>query len=1130
MALTVYASNRIELLAAKLSAVLEAHPPLDPMAPSLVCVGSKGMERWLRHRIAMGPSGIAMNLRFPFPQQVLGDLFAGTAAPVGDARWAPDALAWQILGALPAHLGDADFAPLDRWLRRPRPGAVEWKGPDAADLVTRDRWALARATADVLDRASLFRPDWIAAWEHGDDPPGPPSWQRKLWSSLRAALPSPSLPLRVRSVKPPGGDPVHVFALSSVPPLYLEAWSRVAAGRAVFLYMVAPSREYWADDASRARLRRLDAASPGVDVEALRAEQNPLLTALGAVARTALDAVQNLELADPPEEESDALFVAPSTGCARTHMAAGCCALHTLQDDLFAYRSLADLGALRPSRVLEASDDSVQFHDCHGATRQVEALREELLGLFSRHEHLAPRDVVVMTPDIATYAPLVQAVFSGRDDGLPALPTSIADLGLRLRNPVADVLLRVLELGAGRLTLTGLLDFAALDPVRRRFAFDDDDLEALRTRLAEAGARWGADAAERARHGNPGSDAFTLAQALDRLALGVVLPDDGAIDFAGVAPYDEMEGGAAESFGRVAEFAARLGHWRAQLGADDACAARSVQSWCDVLAEAARDLAQPADDAAFLLGEVLEGLAGLASEATGFEGPVHAEALAAVLAGRFERRQSGDRAISGAVTVCALQPMRSVPFRVLCLLGMDDGKFPRAPTARDFDRTLAVPRPGDHDPREEDRNLLLECVLSAREHLLIFWAGRDACTNEGLAPAVPVGDLLDVCDATFAPANDDERGTPLRARDVLTRRHAVQPFARSGFAEPTAPTLRPRPRRFDARMFAAADRLAGPRSPWPGIHAEIPPLPPETPPAAASIDDFVGWLRKPVRTFLQRRLGVSLALRDDALADRESLELDGLESWGLGDTLLEAWLAGERDRDVVGDRLAKRAQLPPGTPGRRALVETWRRVETAVRAVADHGSLTRAALEAQAGPVRLRGFAHLAGDVVLSLGLDAPTKPRRVLRLCVDVLCRAVQTGGRVRGLAVGGDGAALWLASPDDPVASLASLADLWRKARARPLRLFEKTSHAYAEVVLGRKKGGSEVHRAVDAAARAWSDTFAGGGAEGDQAELAAVFPLAPPFAPEKDGDEVHPEFDATARALWSTVFACQGEDDAS
>ena len=1097
--LQVHMARRMESLAEALAERLRPPRPGREMVPLQVVVGSRGMERWLRLELARH-LGVASNLQFPFPGQALHEAF-GLGSEALDP-WQPDALAWRLVAALPTLLPAPEFAPLRDWLAR---------SAHASGVVDLDTWSLAREVADVLDKVAMYRPAWIDAWLAGQDAPLAPAWQRLLWTHIYAEVGQLPVAQRLRQATPVVTQPdaIHIFGVSAMPPLWVDAWRRVAAVRDVHLYQLVPSEQYWGDTKSRAELRPL---SPAASM-AQQAEQHPLLSAFGRVVR---DQVELLLEAGANGVETATGFESQDRGLV----------LDWLHDDLQAARPLAEIRALRSQRTLSPTDTSVQLHACHSPTRQVEALREALLALLEATPDLELRDILVMTPAVDTYAPLVKAVFGEGlatrqtapgpgglpvgwgDVGGPALDTYVSDLGLRSLNPLADVTMRLLELAAGRVTAAAVLDLLATGPVRQKLSLSEDDLDMARDWLTGAGARLGLDAADRARMGLPETPEYTLAFALDRLALGVAMADEGQLVDDRYAPFDDMEGAAIERFGRLAEACARVSEMCTALRAQTAL---PIPAWRTLLDGAVASLAELSHSASFLRGEMQDAWDALVEQAQTWPGDVTRDTIAHLLEQRMSRGR-GDRARTGAITVCSLAPMRSVPFRVIVLLGMDDGAFPRTGTRRGFDAVAQQRQVGDREARDEDRNLLLEAVLSARDHLLVFYTGHDSETDNALAPAVPVCDLLEVLDDTFDLPADLQPSHP-KAHLALRVAHSVQPFSPSGFVGHRM-VPGPAPRRFDLRMFDVARTLQQPRVPRGPLMDWLldVPLPPElgTPTAGLTLDELVMWLRQPLRQFAKLRLGLRLGVADAAIPEREVLDATTKEDWVRRNALVEAWLQGLRDPDFFARRELAHARLPPGQAGRQDVRRDWQGV-LALSAGRPDAPPERSDVPVRlhVGGVELVGRVPLWGGELQELALEATDKPRRLLRMWVYLLALAAQGHPAGRRATLVGIQDKLpptqttrVLLAPADPLAVLADLVDLVQTARTRPLPLVEKTSHAWATATR-------------DKAAGQWlTDEGAG---ESSNPLLALQFPDAPPWeATTREAGE----FDTLAKRLWTPI----------
>jgi exodeoxyribonuclease V gamma subunit len=723
--------------------------------------------------------------------------------------------------------------------------------------------------------------------------------------------------------------------------------------------------------------------------------------------------------------------------------------------------------------VLDPEDASVRVHSCHGRARQVEVLREAILHRLADDPSLEPRDVIVMCPDIETFAPLIQATFGEAPDGdRIALPVRLADRSLRQTNPVLGVLGRLLELPESRLAASEVLDLADRPPVRRRFGFDDDELAQLREWVVAAGIHWGLDAAQREEFKLGGVGAGTWQFGLRRLLLGVTMSEAGNRTFERVLPLDDLPSGRIALAGRAAEFVARLG--RALQGLHGP---HSLEGWAQALTSAIDTLTAVDDADAWQRRELDWILADATADSALAE---HTAQLAlpeirALLAERLAGRPTRANFRTGQLTICTLMPMRSVPHRVVCLLGLDDGVFPRQAPHDGDNVLLADPRPGDRDPRREDRQLLLDALMAAGDALIITYTGNDERTNAPRPPAVPVGELLDAIDGTAHAAD----GAP--ASEQVRVVHPLQPFDTRNFA--AGALVGDAPWSYDRLALAAARAATAERAPAaPFLDRELPPV--QETDAAITLSDLIAFVEHPARAFLRHRLGVSLSVFDDELADGLPIELDGLDSWAVGQRLLETVLDGVPLREAALAELA-RGSLPPGELGRPALQGIWHQVELLAASASAHVSLAAAQPRSVETNLVLGDGARLTGTVsgvrdhvALSVGygrLGARHRLAAWVRLLAlsaahPELPHTAVTIGRSSGdvdLPVTVATIAALGAEPEQrratAIAVLGGLLSLYREGMRRPLALPSEVGAAWA----GALRGGEDP---VAAANRAW------------------------------------------------------------
>ncbi|MFZ0250776.1 MAG: exodeoxyribonuclease V subunit gamma [Acidimicrobiales bacterium] len=892
--LHVHRSERADALVGMLRDLV-AEPLGDPMATEVVSVPTRGIERWLTQRLSahLGATpgrhdGVCANIDFPFPGTVVNGALAVAADTKPDADpWLPQRAVWPLLEVVETHFDDPWLAPLAQHIR------------NSETVRESKRFSSIRHVADLFDRYAVHRPEMVRAWAEGTQGEDDAPWQVELWRLLRARIgqPSPAERLvdacrRLREEPELLAYPnrVSLFGLTRLPASYLDVLEAIGAERDVHLFLLHPSPALW---------ERLEPVVGPRSREVLRSEdptagaaRHPLLQSWGRDARE----MQLVLGSAVPHGEGPTEPVRPGAPTL----------LQQIQDDIRSDRLPAGSAGghvdLRP--LLAQDDDSIRVHACHGRGRQVEVLRDAVLHLLEDDQSLEPRDIIVMCPDIETFAPLIQATFGGRGldgestDPERTLEIRLADRALRQTNPVMGVLAEVLELSSARITATEVLDLAGRDPVRRRFRFSDDDLYRLEEWVDGAFVRWGFDAAHRSSFQLEGIAANTWQAGLDRILLGVTMADERQRLFGATLPLDDVDSGDIDLAGRLAEFLERL-----QSGLDSLAGFRTVAQWAATLAELSDSLVAttPADAwQRAQLTTLLDELVGEATEAEVASGvALSCDDIRSILSERLKGRPTRANFRTGHMTVCTLVPMRSIPHRVVCLLGLDDGSFPRHIERDGDDLTARNPKVGDRDARGEDRQLLLDALLAARDHLVVTYAGRDERSNLRRPPAVPVGELLDVVDHTV------RTGTG-RARDAIVFEHPLQPFDKRNFERDGL--LGDRTWSFDALHLAGARAALAPRVDAPPFLAQ--PLEPVGN-GPLGLDQLERFLRHPVRAFLRERLDVWVGDRTRDFEDAIPIDLSGLERWQIAERVLQERLGGA-GLDACLDAERARGALPPG--------------------------------------------------------------------------------------------------------------------------------------------------------------------------------------------------------------------------
>ncbi len=971
--------NRIEDLAAVALDWLARHP-LGPLDEETLLVPSSGMAEWLKAAMAER-LGVAAGFRIELPAQfswrawraVLGAAAVPPASPLDKGP-----LTWWLMRCLPELARQPAFGPLGGFL--------------AMDPSPLRRLELARRLADLFDQYQVYRPDWLDDWAAGRDQlrrrPGEPAaeplpagqaWQPLLWRALTAELaaasgahaasaPRPLLhrrfieALRARPEgHPPPGLPSRLllFGTTHLPHTLLEALGELSRHMAV----PDPSSHPWA-------------ALPPDDPLA-----HPLLQAWGRQGR---DFLRQLAVWDSGRERAEQL------GLVRTDLFDETPATSALQQLQARLRDLAP----PPAQPLPwpEGDRSLVFHQAHGPLREVEILHDQLLDAFARGE-FEPRDVVVMVPDIERFAPAIAAVFGRFAPGQPRhVPWGLADRRERGRHPLLRTLEALLQVRERRFTHGELRDWLATPAVAARWGLDAEAVEQLGVWMAGAGARWGLHEAQRAGLGLQAAGAVgTWRFALDRLLLGYatgVLPPD-ADPPGGLDPWPEVAGVDAALAGTLAQALAQLDAWWAE-----AAEPRPPAAWLPVLRELLAAMFSASDDREqsllAMLDETLRDWCATC-EAAGFAEPVGLDIVReAWLAGVDEA--GGGRFRAGGVTFCTLLPLRAIPFRCVCLLGMNDGEYPRPASRSDFDLLAdpALARPGDRSRRDDDRQLMLDALLAARDRLHVSWSAHRARDNQPQPPSVLVQQLRDHVAALWG-------------RDALvaaTVSHPLQPFSRA-YVEDGG----------DARLFTHAHEWralheAPPRS-APAAASEPPPAArattPRALPAALPLKRLADFVRRPVEAFFRERLRADLLLRDESIDDDEPFAAGGLQGWQWRDEILRAQsddpaaVALQLQRTLA--RLRREGRLPWGGPGEAVAVNLRAEMAPVLAAWADWQRTHAEPAERAATTVRLDlppgGTALRIDAGLLPWRLDA-TGQAQLLRVSASRLA-AGKSGSKLR-------------------------------------------------------------------------------------------------------------------------------------
>lgn len=1036
--LYLYRSNRLEALGEALASIVQ-QSPAPIFTPEMIVVQSPGMGRWLS--FALGRRlGVAMNCRFPFPAHFAEAAFrAAFPDEKASGAFSRDALPWRIRALLPELLEREDAALLRRYV-----------SGTAGELKEHQ---LCLQIGAMFDRYLVHRHGALLKWQNGDGD----DWQAELWRLLAAAAPEqnpPRLLQRLVAAMERGEcalDPlpqrISVFGISALPAFHLDLLAAIARQRDVHLFLLEPTPEWWGDDLTpreAERLRRRGEAAGQRAEELHLLSGNALVTSLGRAGRAFARGVVDLS----PTEEAP-LFEEPE----------GDSLLQRVQQDLYVLQTRT--GGERD--LIAAGDRSLQVHCCHSPLREVEVLYDGLLDLFERIPGLTPKDILVAAPDVEVYAPFVEAVFGCPEAPDLAIPYSLADRTSRAANPIARALLLLLDLDGSRLTPTAVLGLLEAEPVRRRFALSDQALAQMRQWIAEARIRWSYDPEHRAAFALPPYPGNTWREGWDRLLLGYALPGDGEQLFAGILPLPGVEGNAAAALGAGVDFIEKL-----QQTLQGFQQQRTLRGWARFFRSLLNLFFDESAESAVEMRRLHGLLSSFAALHEHFPEKISFAVARAHLTGMLTEAENSGGFLAGHVSVCSMKPMRSIPFRVIWLLGMNDDAFPRRDRNLSFDLLAQDRLRGVHGRRDEDRQLFLDTILSARDVLCLSYCGLSQQNKTEKPPSVVVSELLDYCEGNFEMK---ERSV----REELVVHHQLQAFSPSYFSG-------------DDRLFsysrensrAGEDRRLPrkPRTRW--LETPLP-----WPAGAArelTFKELTDFLCYPAKTFIRKRLMLQLPHEGAVLEDREPMELNALERMLLRQRLLEQVLAGV---DFPQAEALARAEgrLPATWRGDQELAGAFREADGLKRRMGDFAEEPARPprfCTIRAGDWMLSGTISGARDAALLRYRAATLKARDLLRGWVAHLALlAAEDEDLPRETRLFAVESTAIFREEAEPAALLAQLADLYAAGLCAPLRLFPETSRAYAEAIWGPTP---DPEKAREAAMKKWM----GGGWNGGPGEI--------------------------------------------
>lgn len=931
--LNVYQSNRLEALVTVLANQLKISSDINILKPETILVQSPGMAQWLKLEIARA-NGIAANLTFPLPSSFIWRLYQKTMPDIPEqSPYNKDRMTWVLFTLLPEFLENEAFFELQRFLSK---SELTFNVNQQQDYYQLRLFQLAEKIADVFDNYLMYRPHWLAYWQQGEN--GLPDetlegnqWQAILWRAVVTFVESrfsnlDTLPALHRAEMQQAllrllnsitsdqviellGPRVSVFGISTIAEQQIEVFEALGQHIEIDIYWFNPCRQFWGDVVSPKVLAKLNAQQiDAVKANTEFAEQyyvvgNPLLASWGKVGKDYLDLLTNKEVAlyDIFIEVTDQRLSV----------------LERVQKDILELEFRTSQTPLSPrqlhsdfgKRVWPSGDKSIQVHACHSRLRELEVLKDNLLALLSDDVELLPSDILVMMPDVNVYSPFIDVVFGGIQKN-QYIPYTVADKFGSELSPSLNAFVELLNIPNSRFSITDILDLIEVPFVSRLFEMDDEDLQLIRDWVQGSQIKWGIDGQHKANWQLPNRDLNTWSNGIKRMLLGVVIGEEA--NWHDIVPFAEIEGMQAKTVGKLINFFNFTVELKNQLEVQ-----RPVAQWqqfVKALLEQCFELHQLEDIEQYVLLSVREANETLLDYANELQiaDNVSYKLIHRHFSSVLQEDGVTQRFLAGKLNFCSLMPMRSVPFKVICVLGLNESEYPKVVEPVSFDLvTQFTPRKGDRSRKWDERYLLLEALCSARNLFYLSYVGYSLKNNDELPPSVLLSELDDYLNSAFINDVNVDQADENKRFPNYKYHHKLQPFDPEYFQSSTPFTLSYNQRWYDiasqatqtqtqligneaqqyeiqqdkAQQDTASERFSDADSflSWRNSISLEPNL-------AVDLDLLVSFWQNPIKGFYKQQLDVRFETYTEHLSDVENFSHDGLAQYQLKDTFIRAAL------------------------------------------------------------------------------------------------------------------------------------------------------------------------------------------------------------------------------------------------
>ncbi|ASM49634.1 exodeoxyribonuclease V gamma subunit [Pseudoalteromonas espejiana DSM 9414] len=921
--LNIIQSNRMEALQAQFNQLLKVNPLQSPFDKEVVLVQSPGMSQWLKIGLSED-LGLAAQVDFPLPSSFIWQLYQQLLPNVPkESAFNKPNLAWKLFAILPSCIDEPLYLPLKTYLE--------------GDIDGQKTFALCEKIADVYDQYLMYRPHWIATWDSGKDELDDVDvsiapWQPDLWRKLvahskvlgqsqfhRANMQGQllaALETMDNSLLP---KRISLFGISAIASSQLEVFEALSKKTEVFLFFFNPSEHYWGDivdEKTAAKIAAKYAKMPLLEAQQKKQTNpdeeyyfigNPLLSSWGKLGRDYFEQLVQLD-ARWIDGFIDA-FDDTLLGQVQSEIYQLAFKGESLTDNKEWF--INDKGKL----LISENDTSITLSDCHTPLREVERLHDYLLNLFNQNPALTPKDIIVMMPDVGTYSPYIEAVFGGAQNTSRFIPYALADLAIEQEKPVLSSFASLANLPFSRFGVSDILDLLQVTQIAEKFGLEAHEYEQIQYWLERVGVKWGINAEHKSSFDLPAIDLNTWQHGLNRLLLGIAQRDEQC-PFNGIYSADEVEGMALETLNKLVHFIDVLQTYKEHLTPDDTLSNKAA-----ILSELIGALYHNDGDESWdllILQKVLEELQ-KHDENGDYSQAVSQRIVSYLIKQGIQEKGVGQRFLVGQVNFCTLMPMRAVPFKVVCMLGLNDADYPRTVQPIGFDLVpYSKKQKGDRSRKLDDRYLFLEALLSARENLYMSYIGRSCFDNQPRMPSTLVSELLEYIGRSFTLPKNSINTLPA----CLINQQHLQPFNSTYYAKSDQQNSALNNHSYNPIWLPSETILPQPLS---AIDVAAP--------EQLELDVFIRSVCNAQESFYQQTLGLRLPEFNEIAKDEEPFSLDALRRYFYLDEILEANI---NEQPLSTEQILQRGELPQANVGNLVFESMEHRVDALAGQVKEH--------------------------------------------------------------------------------------------------------------------------------------------------------------------------------------------------